>query len=195
MCFESKNSPRNFRLWKPSQAILQAHCVIDVTLFREVGALANDLPNRIIDIHHRVHGRKLSLHEIAGKRQKDACKSGPQHHSRATFARPMPLAHLMLSTYPNPQHNEKNNHYLPGCFLHCIDRHFLCRPGLQPETHIPRQHANRRRQRRDSSRLGFERRSVEPAPKRNGACHGLVRAWCAASAHASASSGSIAEFG
>jgi hypothetical protein len=70
MCFESKNSPRNFRLWKPSQAILQAHCVIDVILLREVGALANDLPNRIIDIHHGMHGRNLSLPEITGKRQK-----------------------------------------------------------------------------------------------------------------------------
>ena len=70
MCLESKNPFRNFRLWKPSQAILQAHCVIDVILLREVGALADDLPNRIIDIHHGMHGRNLSLPEIAGKRQK-----------------------------------------------------------------------------------------------------------------------------
>jgi 3'-phosphoadenosine 5'-phosphosulfate sulfotransferase (PAPS reductase)/FAD synthetase len=55
MCFESKNPFRNFRLWEPSQAILQAHCVIDVILLREVGALAHDLPNRIIDVHHGLH--------------------------------------------------------------------------------------------------------------------------------------------
>ena len=58
MCFESKNSPWKFRLWKPSQAILQAHCVIDVILLPEVGALANDLPNRIIDVHHGLHGQQ-----------------------------------------------------------------------------------------------------------------------------------------
>jgi hypothetical protein len=77
MCFESKNPFRNFRLWKPSQAILQAHCVIDVILLREVGALANDLPNRIIDIHHGMHGWNLSLPKITGKRQKgDRTRSG-----------------------------------------------------------------------------------------------------------------------
>ena len=70
----------------------------------------------------------------------------------------MSLAHLMLSISTNPQHNEKNNHYLPGCFLHCIDRRFLCRPSLQPETHITRQHTTRRRQRRNASRLRFQRR-------------------------------------
>jgi len=101
----------------------------------------------------------------------------------------------MLSIPTNPQQNEKNNHYLPGCFLHCIDRRFLCRPSLQPETHITRQHANRRRQRRDFSRLGFQRPSAEPAAKRNGACHGLIRARRAASAHASAVAGSFAGFG
>ena len=67
----------------------------------------------------------------------------------------------MLSISTNPQHNEKNNHYLPGCFLHRIDRRFLCRPSLQPETHITRQHTTRRRQRRNSSRLRFQRRHAE----------------------------------
>jgi hypothetical protein len=44
---------------------------------REVGALANDLPNRIIDIHHGMHGWNLSLPKITGKRQKgDRTRSG-----------------------------------------------------------------------------------------------------------------------
>jgi hypothetical protein len=90
MCFESKNPFRNFRLWKPSQAILQAHCVIDVTLLREVGALANDLPNRIIDIHHGVHGRYLSLPAITGKRQK-----GDRTHSGAPISG---IAHFQIRT-------------------------------------------------------------------------------------------------
>jgi hypothetical protein len=86
MCFESKNPFWNFRLWKPSQAILQAHCVIDVIPLREVGALANDLPNRIIDIHHGVHGHNLSLPEVTGKRQKgDRTRSGGPFFGIAHF--------------------------------------------------------------------------------------------------------------
>ena len=101
----------------------------------------------------------------------------------------------MLDIDPNPQHDEKNNHYLPGCFLHRIDRHFLCRPGLQPETHITRQHANRRRQRRKSSRPGFQRRRVESAAKRNSVGHGLIGERGSARAHASPGAGSFAGFG
>jgi hypothetical protein len=49
-------------------------------------ALANDLPNRIIDIHHGVHGSKLSLPEIAGKRQKeDRTRSGAPFSGIAHF--------------------------------------------------------------------------------------------------------------
>jgi hypothetical protein len=104
------------------------------------------------------------------------------------------LARLMLSLWSNPQHNEKNNHYLPGCFLHCIDRHFLCRPGLQSETHITRQPTTRRRQRRDSSRLRFQWRCVELAAKRNSAHPGLIRAGRAARAFACPGAGSLAGF-
>jgi len=57
-----------------------------LSLFREVGALANDLPNRIIDIHHGMHGRNLSLPEITGKRQKgDLTRSGAPFSGRAHF--------------------------------------------------------------------------------------------------------------
>jgi hypothetical protein len=53
---------------------------------REVGALANDLPNRIIDVHHGVHVRNLSLPEIAGKRQKgDRTRSGAPFSGKAHF--------------------------------------------------------------------------------------------------------------
>jgi hypothetical protein len=129
---------------------------------------------------------------IAGKRQKDESRSGMQPYSEAAFVRPLSLAHLMLSFSTNPQHNEKNNHYLPGCFLHRIDRRFLCRPSLQPETHITRQHTTRRRQRRDSNLPGFQRGCIEPSSKRISACHGLIWTWRAALTIAGTGPGSFA---
>ena len=110
----------------------------------------------------------------------------PRSFSRLT--RSLLLAHLMLRNHPNPQQNEKNNHCLPGCFLHHIDRRFLCRPVLQPETHITRQHSNRRRQRRDSS-------CRKTASKRNGACHGLIGAKCSACTRTSPIAGALAGVG
>jgi hypothetical protein len=48
---------------------LHGESIIDVVAFRDIGALAHDLSNRIIDIHHGVHTQKLSPARNWGKQQ------------------------------------------------------------------------------------------------------------------------------
>ena len=104
-------------------------------------------------------------------------KPAPRGAGRARSPRPraaaLRMARLMLRSQSNPQHSEKNNHNLLGCFLDRIERRFLCQSSLRPNKHITPRPSNRRRQRRDSSNPAFQRAYGEPSAKRHGAHHGL----------------------
>ena len=83
------------------------------------------------------------------------------------------MARLMLRSQSNPQHSEKNNHNLLGCFLDRIERRFLCQSSLRPNKHITPRPSNHRRQRWDSSNPAFQRACGEPAAEQRSAHHGL----------------------
>ena len=125
MCFESKNAPRKFWLWKTSQAILQTHCVIDVSLLREVGTLANDLPNRIIDVHYRLHDlqpktRQDHLQETKRRfvndpksRSTEWPSSGMAHFKNSNDDKPNANCH---TTLPEPHLSRSGTQH--GCYLY-----------------------------------------------------------------------------